>query len=98
MAEADGRFVLDRRIAGQVELFRLNLAEDSWPSRERGIADLDLVLCRNVLMYFDPRRVADVAARLFATLAPGGWLLAGPFDPPLARHEPFDVVAGAARG
>jgi chemotaxis protein methyltransferase CheR len=90
----DGRFRLHPAIAAQVRFARLNLAEPGWPSPSRGIADLDLVLCRNVLIYLAAEHVAAVAARLFQALAPGGWLLAGASDPALARHAPFEVVAG----
>ncbi len=43
--------------------------------------DLDLVVCRNVTIYFD----ADAAQRLYGalikSLAVGGWLMLGPSDP-----------------
>jgi chemotaxis protein methyltransferase CheR len=94
LAEVAGRFRLDRAIADQVEFFELNLAQPGWPSPARGLAGLDLVLCRNVLIYFDPPHVADVARRMFEALAPGGWLVAGAADPPLARHAPFEVASG----
>jgi len=94
LAEAAGRFQLDHGIADQVDLFQLNLAEPGWPSPARGLAGLDLVLCRNVLIYFDPPHVADVAHRMFEALAPGAWLVAGAADPPLARHAPFEVASG----
>ncbi|WP_242356993.1 protein-glutamate O-methyltransferase CheR, partial [Anaeromyxobacter sp. SG64] len=94
LREIDGRFVLPREIAARVRFFPLNLARGEYPSRARGLADLDLVLCRNVLIYLDPALVPEIATRLFATLAPGGWLLTGAADPPLAAHAPFTVRAG----
>ncbi len=43
----------------------------------------DLIVCRNVLIYFD-RKTVERATRLLAdALAPGGWLLMSPTDPPL---------------
>jgi SAM-dependent methyltransferase len=38
---------------------------------------LDLILCRNVLIYFDEARRAEALARLVRALKPGGWLLVG---------------------
>jgi chemotaxis methyl-accepting protein methylase len=38
---------------------------------------VDLVLCRNVLIYFDARRREQVIARLGEALRPGGWLFLG---------------------
>lgn len=52
----------------------------------------DLILCRNVMIYFDPESVARLERRLFEALAPGGWLLTGPSDPLLGQRAPFEVV------
>jgi chemotaxis protein methyltransferase CheR len=54
-----------------------------------GLRDMDLILCRNVMIYFGPETVRDVALRLFECLAPGGVLLTGPSDPLLGGHAPF---------
>lgn len=40
----------------------------------------DLILCRNVLVYFSPAAVRTVVAHLTAALAPGGALLFGTMD------------------
>jgi chemotaxis protein methyltransferase CheR len=37
----------------------------------------DIVLCRNVLIYFDPQKRAEVIDRLVAQLKPGGAFLVG---------------------
>jgi chemotaxis protein methyltransferase CheR len=42
----------------------------------------DLILCRNVLVYFSPGAVRTVVAHLLEALAPGGALLFGPMDVP----------------
>jgi chemotaxis protein methyltransferase CheR len=41
------------------------------------LAPFDLVLCRNVLIYFDPTTRAQVCRSLCATLREGGWLAVG---------------------
>lgn len=56
---------------------------------------MDLIFCRNVLIYFDAETVRGVARRLFASLADGGWLITGSSDPPLGSAAPFEVVATA---
>lgn len=53
-----------------------------------GWGRFDLVLCRNVLIYFTPEAVRRAGEALTAALAPGGWLLLGVSDPAL------DDVAG----
>lgn len=87
----DGYVVVDdvRRLAG---FEYLNLAHDVYPSWATGLWAEDLVLCRNVLIYFDPDTIGRVARRLFETLAPGGWLLTSASDPPLAGHAPYDTI------
>ncbi|HLS32574.1 MAG TPA: protein-glutamate O-methyltransferase CheR, partial [Brevibacterium sp.] len=68
--EPNGRhFDLAPRLRDAVEFRRLNLAEDAYPAPEQGLAELDLILCRNVLIYFDLDTVRAVAARLLASLA-----------------------------
>jgi chemotaxis protein methyltransferase CheR len=94
LREAGGKLVLDPAVAALVSFFPLNLAGADYPSPSRGLSDLDLLLCRNVLIYLDARLLAELARRLFACLAPGGWLLAGAADPILSRHAPFEVDAG----
>ncbi|HZV75872.1 MAG TPA: CheR family methyltransferase [Conexibacter sp.] len=54
---------------------RHNLVTDATP-----VERFDLVLCRNVLIYFDPPTVERVVERLEGTLAPGGMLLLGAAD------------------
>jgi chemotaxis protein methyltransferase CheR len=41
---------------------------------------MDVILCRNVLMYFAPERARGVLARLYDALAEGGWLVLGYAD------------------
>jgi chemotaxis protein methyltransferase CheR len=81
--------VLRESIKRRVTFAHLNLALDVYPSLATGTWGMDLVLCRNVLIYFDSDTVSAVARRLFAALAPGGWLLTAASDPPLGRLAPF---------
>ncbi|MGH7504735.1 MAG: CheR family methyltransferase, partial [Longimicrobiales bacterium] len=69
----------------RVEFRYLNLAEDRFPSLTAGVWGIDLILCRNVLMYFDRATVARVAKRLVDTLAENGWLLLGASDPAIGE-------------
>ena len=67
-----------RRIAFMVH----NLMQPA-PAGLLAAGGFDLIVCRNVLLYFD-RNTVECAARLLAdALAPGGWLLMAPTDPPL---------------
>jgi chemotaxis protein methyltransferase CheR len=90
------RLVLCERIRRLVEFGVFNLASELSASRLVGGAGFDVVLCRNVLIYFDPDTIAQVAQRLFASLKDGGWLITGPSDPPLWQHAPFETVVTSA--
>jgi chemotaxis protein methyltransferase CheR len=85
------RLVLISEIRQAVEFRYLNLVEDAYPSVASGAWGMDLILCRNVLIYLDPAAVARVLSRLADSLAPGGWLMLGAADPcgPL-EHLPVD--------
>ena len=63
--------VLNDRLRGLVTFQTLNLLGASYPR------ELDLILCRNVLIYFDEARREEVVSRLVRALKPGGWLLVG---------------------
>jgi chemotaxis protein methyltransferase CheR len=86
------RYRLDEPIRRRVVFEHLNLALDTYPSFATGTWGMDLILCRNVLIYFDPDTVAAVARRLFQALAEGGWLITASSDPPLADKAPFEAV------
>ncbi len=55
----------------------------------------DLVVCRNVLLYFRPDQARALLGRLHAALRPGGLLLVGPVEEPLAAGLPFERLEGA---
>jgi chemotaxis protein methyltransferase CheR len=84
--------VLDDTLRRDVTFAYLNLALDVYPSFATGTWGMDLILCRNVLIYFDSGTVRSVARRLFAALAPGGWLLTASSDPLLADHAGYETV------
>ncbi len=54
-----------------------NLVQDAARLQARGGLGFDLILCRNVLIYFDPAMVPDIASGLGERLAPGGYLMTG---------------------
>lgn len=93
--EEQGRFsVLDAAIRRRVTFARLNLAEDGYPSPVNHTAEMDLILCRNVMIYFAPATTQAVANRLHAALSHGGWLLVGHTEPSqeiFARYQTINL-------
>ena len=60
-------------LRGKLSFARLNLMDDAYPIEN----DLDIVFCRNILIYFDKPTQAKVLKRLCNHLAPGGYLFLG---------------------
>jgi len=85
------RFQLAERIRQRVVFAYLNLALDSYPTFATNTWGTDLMLCCNVLIYFDIDTVRAVARRFYDSLAVGGFLVTGPTDPPLAEYAPFET-------
>jgi chemotaxis protein methyltransferase CheR len=82
---------LSDAVRRMVRFDRQNLALDPVPMGLAG-PRFDLIVCRNVLIYFSPLAVQQVYQRLADALAPGGWLILGPSDPPLERSIPLSPV------
>jgi len=82
--------ILVDRIRNKVRFERLNLVgrEDYAAA---GAFGMDLILCRNVLMYFDHETAGRIAARLFDCLAEDGVLLTAGADLLLGEYAPFEV-------
>ncbi|HMM12630.1 MAG TPA: protein-glutamate O-methyltransferase CheR [Bacteroidales bacterium] len=52
-----------------------NLIADPFPFAGNTSEGCNLVLCRNVFIYFDPHTIQSVADRFFNSLKAGGWLI-----------------------
>lgn len=90
------QFILRPDLRRDVQFRVLNLASADYPSLGSGIEQMDVIFCRNVLIYFDFATIAQIAARLIASLAPGGWLFLGASDPSIAEFVPCEVVLTGA--
>ncbi|MFT4059732.1 MAG: CheR family methyltransferase [Legionella sp.] len=74
-------YMLSPKICKMVRFNYLNLSDNSYPSVLNGINDIDLILCRNVLIYFDDDSVAQIMKRLSSCMAKNAYLLLGASDP-----------------
>lgn len=54
-----------------------NLVDGALPNYPRGLGALDVVLCRNVMIYFDEPTRTRLLDNLFQVLVPNGWLVVG---------------------
>jgi len=90
--DVDGAYVVIPEIRRLVHFGTLNLVEGEDGFSRADLRAIDVVLCRNVLMYFTPSHIHSVVTRLWQCLSVDGWLLvaAGEAASPsrIARFRP----------
>jgi chemotaxis protein methyltransferase CheR len=87
---ADG-FKISAPVRKLVSWATLNLVDGSLPDDER-FADVDLIVCRNVLIYLMPEQQRSVARRLGGCLAERGWLAVAPAEAVADWYRPLTPV------
>ncbi|MEW5703568.1 MAG: CheR family methyltransferase [Pseudomonadota bacterium] len=92
LSHSGGRFELAERFRQRVEFAYLNLAQNVYPTFATNTWGMDLVFCRNVLIYLDAKTTRYVARHLYESLADGGFLITGPSDPSLAEQAPYETL------
>jgi chemotaxis protein methyltransferase CheR len=83
------RFELVPQIRRMVTFGRLNLAESLYPSFESNTMMLDLIICRNVTIYFPEAVTRQVVSRFHDALVNGGWLVVGHSEPSMEVYRQF---------
>lgn len=71
---------IDPEVRSLVTFGYLNLVDDVYPSLHTNTTGMDLILCRNVLIYFEQPTVEKVVGQLHQSLAEGGWLGVAPAE------------------
>lgn len=89
--EEQGRWRLRSDIRRMVSFARLNLAEACFPAIANGTSAMDIIVCRNVTIYFDEATTRQIAERFFGALTPGGWLIVGHAEPQASVYHQFEV-------
>lgn len=77
---SEGGWQVSPDIQRRVRFAHLNLAQPVYPSPVNGTEAVDILFCRNVLMYFRPPQAHEAARRLSSALAEGGWLVVSPSE------------------
>jgi chemotaxis protein methyltransferase CheR len=84
VAEGDGSVRIASPLRELVRFQYLNLHDPIYPSLWTGTNGLDLIFCRNVLVYFQPEAARAVLQRFLHCLVDGGYLIVTAFDDELA--------------
>lgn len=83
--------ILNRYREG-VAFSRLNLVTDLYPEPLSGTINLDLIICRNVTIYFPLEVTRRVIRAFYQCLRPGGWLMVGHSEPSLEVYDDFETL------
>jgi chemotaxis protein methyltransferase CheR len=79
------------QVRAMVTFAQLNLAEDAYPSLLTNTSAMDLIVCRNVTIYFREETTRRIAGRFYDALTEGGWLVVGHAEPSQAIYHQFAV-------
>ena len=83
------RYRLHDEIKQMVTFASLNLIEDEYPAIYNNTVSMDLILCRNVTIYFTEETTQQVVDRFYRSLAIDGWLVVGHSEPSLEIYRKF---------
>jgi len=88
----DDMFEIIPEIKRMVKFGYLNLADDVFPSPLNETNALDIIFCRNVLMYFSEKRCRQVVSGLFNSLIQNGYLVVSASELSLPSLSKFTAM------
>jgi len=86
-ADYEGHFLVERRLRQRVTLAQINLVA---PLPEIGM--FDLIMLRNVIIYFDAETKRRVVYSILSRLKPGGWLIVGHAESLIGLPEGLEQI------
>ena len=89
---ANGRYTILPEIKKLVTFAHINLVEDVFPSLATDTNAMDMIFCRNVLMYFTLPQTRKVVQRLHNSLIEGSWLVVSPTEASQSTFSRFIPV------
>ncbi|MBN2289734.1 MAG: tetratricopeptide repeat protein [Candidatus Glassbacteria bacterium] len=88
----DNSYQIRADIKKMVRFSYLNLAEDTYPSLMNDTNAMDVILCKNVLMYFNQKSQMKVVQNLYNCLINKGWLIVSPCETSHILFSRFQTV------
>ncbi|MGL5080359.1 MAG: CheR family methyltransferase [Microcoleaceae cyanobacterium] len=82
---------INPKVQNSVKFSKFNLIGDAF-SQAHLLQDLDLILCRNVLIYFDKNYINQVICKFHQVLCPEGYLITGHAEIQQLVNNPFKIV------
>ncbi len=83
-------YAVSDEIKRMVSFDYLNLVEDRYPSLASNTGGMDLILCRNVTIYFSPEQTGEVVGRFHNCLVDDGWYIPGSSEPNMVTYRAFE--------
>ncbi len=68
-------FEISPEIRNMVRFQPLNLVEDPFPTQRTNTNSMDVIFCRNVLMYFAPETASAIGEKFYHALTNQGWFI-----------------------
>jgi chemotaxis protein methyltransferase CheR len=87
----DRSYRLRDHIRQMVTFAPLNLIEDSFPAVYNNTISMDLIICRNVTIYFTEEMTRRLVHKFYQALVEGGWLVVGHSELSLATYRAFQA-------
>ncbi len=87
-------WTIDPRYKEWISFQRVNLAQSDFSTPWAVDARFDLILCRNVMIYFSQEVNRRLLGRFHRSLADGGWLMVGPSESNIENFKAFRTAGG----
>ncbi len=89
----DGKFwVLTPECMDWISFHYHNLVDDPFPSLLHDLVSLDLIVCRNVMIYFDWNLIRKIINKFHDCLVDRGWLVVGHAEVNIDIFRPYRTV------
>ncbi|WML37606.1 CheR family methyltransferase [Clostridium sp. OS1-26] len=88
----DIRYKLKDSIMELVKFHSLNLADPNYIVDGKIINNVDIIFCRNVLMYFSRPQISQIINRFYNIIANEGWLVVAPTESMFVNDTDFKSV------
>ncbi|MBI5034476.1 MAG: hypothetical protein HZB51_28470 [Chloroflexi bacterium] len=87
---SERQYAIAEKIKRMVTFGYFNLVSDPYPSLANNTNAMDVILCRNVTIYFRAEVTQRVLSNFYRCLTPGGWLVPGAAEPNMLYYNEFE--------
>ncbi|MCU0536682.1 MAG: protein-glutamate O-methyltransferase CheR, partial [Hydrococcus sp. Prado102] len=88
----NNKYQLISEIKKNVKFQVVNLVKDPFPQPHSELREMDLILCRNVFIYFENPAIAKVLNKIYQTLQPSGYFVTGHTELSAQNLNQFDKL------